>query len=350
MATYICWSMNTNILNQISAAWGWRDAAVVSVGNGLINTTWKINETGGEWLLQRVNTMVFPKPEIIAANLQLISQFLTAQETDYLFTAPIKDVSGNSLVKVNEDIYRVFRWIGGTHTVHSVDSPALAESAAECFGNFTHRLRNFPANHLRETLSGFHDLAWRYNQMETAIREGDVHRIHETNELIDVLRSKKSLVLQYEKLSLHSEVRKRVFHHDTKISNVLLNELNRAIAVIDLDTVMPGFFVSDIGDMFRTYVCPVTEEETNLDNICVRREYRDAIVRGYLNAMGNELTGMEKDHLYFGGEMLIYMQALRFLTDYLQRDIYYGSRYPGQNRDRAANQTRLLLLFQESLR
>lgn len=341
--------MNTNTLQQISAAWGWREAAVTSIGNGLINSSWKVNEAGGEWLLQRVNTNVFPEPEIIDTNLQQIARFLSAQEPDYLFTAPKKDVSGNSLLKVNEDVYRVFPWIGGTHTVDSVDSTSLAEAAAECFGNFTHRLRNFPANNLQETLSGFHDLAWRYFQFETAIREGDVHRMYETRDLIDVLKSKKSLVLQFERLILHPETMKRVFHHDTKISNVLLNDLNEAVAVIDLDTVMPGYFVSDIGDMFRTYVCPVTEEETNLDKVIVRREYSEATVRGYLKAMGDELTGIEKDHLYFGGEMLIFMQAVRFLTDYLQRDIYYGSRYPGQNRDRAANQTRLLLLFQESL-
>lgn len=174
--------------------------------------------------------------------------------------------------------------------------------------------------------------------------------MNETRELINLLKSQKKLVLQNEQLILHPEVKKRVIHHDTKISNVLLDEQNKAVAVIDLDTVMPGFFTSDVGDMFRTYVCPVTEEEANLDLIRVRKGHVEAIVKGYLHSMNDELSGIEKDHLYFGGEIIIYMQALRFLTDYLMRDVYYGSSYEGQNRVRADNQIRLLQLFQESLR
>lgn len=337
-------------LQELAAIYRWRNPELTPIVTGLINRTWKVKEVSGTWLLQRINTDVFTEPEKIDDNLRRLAEFLSVHEPEYLFTAPVPDQSGNTLVRIQEVSYRVFPWIDGTHTVSAVNEPGIAETAAACFGDFTYRLRSFPATTLHETLPGFHDLAWRYFQMETAVREGDVHRMNETRELINLLKSQKKLVLQNEQLILHPEVKKRVIHHDTKISNVLLDEQNKAVAVIDLDTVMPGFFTSDVGDMFRTYVCPVTEEEANLDLIRVRKGHVEAIVKGYLHSMNDELSGIEKDHLYFGGEIIIYMQALRFLTDYLMRDVYYGSSYEGQNRVRADNQIRLLQLFQESLR
>ena len=342
--------MENTTPHEISAAYGWTNPSFIPIIAGLINRTWKVKEAGGTWLLQQINTDVFTEPEKIDDNLRQLAQYLSIHEPDYLFTALVPDLSGNTLLRLQEQSYRVFPWIEGTHTVNAVNDPGIAETAAACFGDFTYRLRSFPAKNLQETLSGFHDLAWRYYQMETAVNEGDVHRIYETRELIDILKSLKKLVLQNERFILNPEVKLRVIHHDTKISNVLLDEQNRAVAVIDLDTVMPGYFTSDVGDMFRTYVCPVTEEEGNLDLIQVRKGHVEAIVKGYLQSMGNELSGIEKDHIFFGGEIIIYMQALRFLTDYLERDVYYGSSYEGQNRVRAENQIRLLQLFRESLR
>ena len=113
---------------------------------------------------------------------------------------------------------------------------------------------------------------------------------------------------------------------------------------------MSGYYISDVGDMFRTYICPVSEEEADLDKICVRKDYVEAIVEGYFSEMGTELSAFEQDHVYFGGKMLLYMQALRFLSDYLLGDRYYGARYPTQNKIWANNQIRLLQCFEESLR
>lgn len=347
---YICCTMRNIIPQEILAAYGWKNPEPTPILTGLINHTWKVKDESGTWLLQRINTAVFTEPKKIDENLRRLAEFLSVHEPDYLFTALVPDQSGETLVRFQGDFYRVFRWIEGTHTLTAVDEPTIAETAAACFGDFTFRLRNFPIKTLHETLPGFHDLAWRYFELEKAERVGHAHRMYETKDLINFLKSQKNLVLQNERFVLHPEVKKRVIHHDTKISNVLLDENDKAVAVIDLDTVMPGFVTSDVGDMFRTYVCPVTEEETNLDLIQVRKGHVEAIIKGYLHSMGEELSGIEKDHLHFGGEIIIYMQALRFLTDYLMRDVYYGSKYKGQNRVRAENQIRLLQLFQESLR
>jgi thiamine kinase-like enzyme len=142
----------------------------------------------------------------------------------------------------------------------------------------------------------------------------------------------------------NKEAHLRVTHHDTKISNVLFKD-NFAICVIDLDTTMPGYFISDIGDMCRTYLCPVNEACQDLSQIIVIPERWTAIQNGYLEAMGEFLTPFEKDHFAFSGQCIIYMQALRFLTDYLQLDQYYKVDQPGQNLDRTLNQNQLLAAF-----
>ena len=127
----------------------------------------------------------------------------------------------------------------------------------------------------------------------------------------------------------------------------MFDEEDNGLCVIDLDTVMPGYFISDLGDMMRTYLSPVSEEEKDLDKIEVRTEFFKAIIKGYLSEMSDELSELEKSSIIYAGKFMIYMQALRFLTDYLNNDIYYGSRYPDHNLVRAMNQAKLLEKYLE---
>src|SRR6185295_7768404 len=140
---------------------------------------------------------------------------------------------------------------------------------------------------------------------------------------IHFLFSHNDILSVYQQIVTDKEFRLRVTHHDTKINNVLFDKDEKGICVIDLDTVMPGYFISDVGDMMRTYLSPVSEEETDFEKIRVRDELYRAIVQGYYNEMKDELTGTEKKHFFYAGEFIIYMQAIRFLTDYLNDDIYY---------------------------
>ena len=123
---------------------------------------------------------------------------------------------------------------------------------------------------------------------------------------------------------------------------MLFDDNNKGLCVVDLDTVMPGYFISDFGDMMRTYLSPVSEEEKDISKIEIREEYFKAIAEGYLSEMEKELTAVEKNCLVYAGKFMVYMQALRFLTDYLNNDIYYGSKYEDQNFIRANNQVSLL--------
>ncbi|HET6767304.1 MAG TPA: aminoglycoside phosphotransferase family protein, partial [Chitinophagaceae bacterium] len=182
----------------------------------------------------------------------------------------------------------------------------------------------------------------RYSQFEDAIKQGNKERIREATETIQFLERQYEIVAISGQIRHDPDFKKRVTHHDCKISNVLFDNNNRGLCVIDLDTVMPGYFISDFGDMMRTYLSPVSEEEKNFDRIEIREEYFKAISNGYLSEMGNELTAIEKEHLVYAGKFMVFMQALRFITDHLNNDIYYGARYQGHNFVRANNQTVLL--------
>lgn len=139
-------------------------------------------------------------------------------------------------------------------------------------------------------------------------------------------------------------------HHDAKISNVLFsNKTGKVVCLVDFDTVMPGYFFSDLGDMIRSMVCPEDETSTKFSNICIRKEFYEAIVTGYLDVIGKELTESEKKYIHYSGLLMIYMQSLRFLADYLNGDVYYQITYPDQNFDRAKNQLILLQRLEDFL-
>ena len=157
----------------------------------------------------------------------------------------------------------------------------------------------------------------------------------------------RDFVDRYEAIKRDRTIPVRVCHHDTKISNVLFDGNDKGMCVIDLDTVMPGYIIGDVGDMFRTYLSPVNEEEKDLDKILVRKEYFKAIVQGYQSEM-TTLTAKERSLFIYAGQFMMYMQALRFLTDFLKGDVYYPVQYPMHNLVRAGNQLTLLKRFVEA--
>jgi thiamine kinase-like enzyme len=139
-------------------------------------------------------------------------------------------------------------------------------------------------------------------------------------------------------------------HHDCKIGNILFDRTtHEVICPIDLDTIMPGKYFSDLGDMIRTMACTEGEESRKWETIDIRKDFYESIVNGYLSAMGNVFTAEEKEHIHKSGLMMIFMQALRFITDFLEGDKYYKTSYPEQNLNRALNQLILLEKLEEFL-
>ncbi len=319
------------------------NAQVRNFGSGLINSTWKLREGDRKFILQKINEKVFSKPWLIERNVQLIGDYLKEHYPDYLFVYPVKSLRNEEMVFHEElGYFRMFPFVEGSSTFDVVETSGQAYEAARQFGRFTKLLSGFDASQLKLTIPGFHDLSARYDSYLNALHNGDHDRIRQSQDLIEAISAHKNIVDDFEAIKTDSGFRIRVMHHDTKISNVLFDEEERGLCVIDLDTVMPGYFISDVGDMMRTYLSPVSEEETDLEWIEVRDDFYMAIRAGYLEEMQDELTQAEKEHFSYAGRFMIYMQALRFLTDHLMNDVYYGAKYEGHNYNRAANQVRLL--------
>lgn len=320
-----------------------KDIKLQPIGSGLIHHTWKV-ETAGDaaFILQEVNTAVFSDPEAIAHNLKRIGQYLEERMPAYLFVAPLTTMEGEIFCSEGGMLYRMFPYVSGSRTYDVVNSPQQAYEASRQFGLFTRNLRGFDVGQLRETLPHFHDLVLRYEQFDRAVFSGNAARVKECSALIEFLRGQRGLVEVYAGLKANPGFAIRVTHHDTKISNVLFDSKDRGLCVIDLDTVMPGYFISDVGDMIRTYVSPASEEEVDPGKVAVRREFYQAVHEGYMGEMAEVLSVAERERFGYSGLFMVYMQALRFLTDYLNGDVYYGARYPAQNYNRAANQAALL--------
>lgn len=327
--------------------------AVQPFGSGLINHTWKISTHDGQprYILQQINTAVFKRPEDIALNIGNLGAYLQKHSPNYLFAGALPDSNGTYLyVDEKKQYFRLFPFIARSHSVDMVHSPEQAFEAARQFARFTRLLSGFDTGLLKITIPQFHDLSLRYRQFTDALANGNKIRIGNAAELISYLQQQRRLVDTYEQIKKDPGFRLRVIHHDTKISNVLFDPHKKGLCVIDLDTVMPGYYISDVGDMMRTYLSPVSEEEKDFLQIQVREAFFTAIAQGYLGELNNELTPVEKQHFFYAGQFMIYMQALRFLTDHLNDDVYYGARYEGHNLIRAQNQAILLQQYNEKER
>lgn len=341
--------MTTQTLQSILQAYGLEEKSVrvVSFGTGLINGTWKVTTPDRQFILQRINTDVFKAPQSIADNIRLLAEFLQKHHPDYDFVAPVPSLNGEEMIHNEDGFFRLFPFVVDSHSIDVVGSPEEAYEAARQFGRFTRLLSRFDSSRLKSTIPDFHNLNLRYQQFLQALLYGNHQRITESASLIDLILRCENIVTESNKIISNGTLRLRVTHHDTKISNVLFDSKNKGLCVIDLDTVMPGFFISDIGDMMRTYLSPVSEEECDFTKIQVRPEYYYAIVEGYLSEMEDELSATEKSYLFYAGEFMIYMQAVRFLTDHLNNDQYYGAAYEGHNYNRAMNQIVLLQRLKE---
>lgn len=323
--------------------------SVKPFGNGLINHTWKIISGGKEFLLQRINGQVFSHPADIMDNCRQLSVYFKEFYPDYLFVAPLNTLQGeNYILDAENNYYRLFPFVKNSCTFIEVTRPKRAFEAAKQFGKFTRLLSDFDASRLLITLPDFHNLSLRYRQFEEACKKAAGQRLQKSSACIKYLESQSQIVHVFEKIRGSSSFKQRVIHHDAKISNVLFDiGTDKGLCVIDLDTVMPGYYISDLGDMLRTYLSPAGEEETEFSKIEIREDYFREIAVGYLGEMQASLSNEELGSFVYAGKFGIFMQALRFLTDYLNNDAYYLTRYEDQNLVRANNQVVLLRRYIE---
>src|SRR5258708_35169636 len=263
---------------------------VESFGNGLINKTWRIKNSHDDYILQKINHTIFKHPDDIASNVRMLADYLTNTHPDVLFIKPIKTKSNEEIAHIDGGGYfRLCHYVKQSHTINAVEKTEQAYEAAKKFGQFTKLLSGFPIGNFKITLHDFHNLSLRYQQFTEALKKGNEKRRQQSKELIDFIIVNRKIVETYENILHNPSFKLRVTHHDTKISNVLFNKNDKGLCVIDLDTVMAGYFISDTGDMIRTYLSPVDEEEKDFSKIEIREEYFYAIWKGYMSEMCDEL-------------------------------------------------------------
>lgn len=338
--------MELTIAGEIIKAYGFNvnEVKFQQIGSGHINRTYLLSLVDGrKYILQHLNTRVFGDPEAIAHNIDAVATWLKGAYPNYLFPAPLRTLNG-MLMAIHEDEYwRLLPYMANTVALDTLNEPKQAYEAAKQFGKLSRLLNDFDASVLKATIPGFHDLNWRYEQFSEALNHTTPMLEEKAAHEIEMAQHHHFIVAYYHSFLRRSDFPDRVMHHDTKISNVLLREDNyEGVCVIDLDTLMPGKFISDLGDMMRTYLCAFSENEPDLGKIKIRLPYFKAMMEGYLSEMKDHLTETEKELLLFSGKYIIYMQALRFLSDYLKGSVYYPVAYPDHNLDRAKNQFKLL--------
>jgi len=317
------------------------------LSSGLINHTYKIKDKKGEeFLLQRINTQVFREPEKVQDNYIKIQRHL-AEKNSFRLPAIVPACGNKLLFKHDGVIWRCFEYITNTYSPSVSSSADEAWKVANCFGRFSAELSDFDPESLSVILPGFHDLGLRFEQFETAVKSAEEKKLKEARSLIDVAFQNRPLVDFYDKIVRDRQhFRLYILHHDCKIANILFKKDTHEIySPIDLDTTQPGLFFSDLGDMIRSIVPNFSENDVHFDDLVLREDFYAAVRDGYLEAMQPFLTETELEHIDMSGKIVVYMQALRFLTDYLNNNIYYHTDYPEQNKDRAMNQFKLFSLL-----
>jgi hypothetical protein len=330
--------------------------SVAPYGSGHINDSYcAVFEQGGRrerFLLQRINTHVFPDPAVLMENIERVTTHIAGKVPGggrrVLTLVRARDVRdgqggragqpGRALL-ADEDgqFWRMYRFIEGARSHDVVEDAVQAYEAARAFGEFQRMLADLPAPRLHETISDFHNTPKRLAALKRAVEEDALGRAEGAQREIGFALERESVT----RLLVEAGLPERVTHNDTKINNVLLDErTGEGICVIDLETTMPGLAPFDFGDMVRTMSCRAAEDERDLSLVRMEMEMFEALARGYLSA-ADFLLDLEKRMLVQAGRVITLEQGIRFLTDYLEGDTYFKVHRAGQNLDRARAQFRL---------
>jgi Ser/Thr protein kinase RdoA (MazF antagonist) len=299
-------------------------------------------------VLQRINHQIFKDVELLQRNIDLVTSHIRQKLTEAGETDIDRKVltflpagGGKSYHFDGENYWRVSLLIPQSRTIEAI-TPASSYEAGKAFGRFQTLLSDLPDGALGETIPDFHNMPFRLRQFADARAADPLRRLAEVQDLAPEIDARAAAMCLQEDLYRKGQLKKRINHCDTKVNNILFDENDKVLCVIDLDTVMPGFVLSDIGDFIRTACNTAAEDEPDLDRIHVDLPLFEAYARGYMETAIAFLTPLEISLLPYGGRLLTYMQTVRFLTDYLNGDTYYKIHFPQHNLQRARAQFRLL--------
>lgn len=328
-----------------------KPAEVTPFGNGHINDTLKVTTTSGtsKYILQRINHHIFTNVDMLQNNIQAVTSHIRKKlEADneqdigrkVLTFIPTKE--GALYYFDGENYWRVCLMIPNSKSLEEVTSE-LSFETGKAFGKFQSMIADIPEGKLGETIPNFHNMAFRLQQFDDALKEDKRKRLEEVKGLVNEIEKRAEAMCLQERLYREGKLKKRINHCDTKVNNILFDkDTNEVLCVIDLDTVMPGFVLSDIGDFIRTGANTGAEDDPNLDNVNVNMEIFKAYTKGYMETAKSFLTPLEISLLPYGGRLLTYMQTVRFLTDYINGDTYYKIHHPTHNLQRTKAQFKLL--------
>lgn len=330
-------------------------ASVGPLGAGHINDSFLVKTSEADkpdYLLQRINHHIFKDVELLQNNILHVTNHIRKKliekgETDVdrktLTIIPAKD--GKLFYFDGENYWRVYLFIRGGKSYDSI-TPELAYAAGKAFGEFQSYLADIPEK-IHETIPNFHNMEFRLEQFREAVANDVAGRVAASREIIEAIESRADEMCKVEHLGRAGKLPKRINHCDTKVNNALFDENGKVLCVVDLDTVMPGYVVSDFGDFIRTGANTGAEDDANLENVGVDLDIYNAYAKGYLETARSFLLPVEIELLPFGARLLTYMQAVRFFADYLNGDTYYKIHFPEHNLQRTKAQLKLLTDLEE---
>ena len=324
--------------------------SVKPLGNGLINDTYKVamnEEDAPAYVLQRINNAIFKDVELLQSNIEAVTAHLRKKleekqvaDIDRRVLHFIKDETGKTYWREADDTYwRMMRFIPNAFTYETVNEK-YSHAAGLAFGEFEAALVDLPQQ-LGETIPDFHNMELRARQLKEAVQNNPVKRLSVVESMVEELNRNMEEMCKAEQLHRDGKLPKRICHCDTKVNNMMFDADGNILCVIDLDTVMPSYVFSDYGDFLRTGANFTAEDDPNLANVGFNMEIFKAFTKGYLTSAGAFLTPIEREHLPFAAKLFPFMQCVRFLTDYINGDVYYKIKYPEHNLDRAKNQLAL---------
>jgi len=324
------------IFNQFEIASDIKDFDKLNSGH--INDTYCITTvSNSKFILQKMNNSVFKNIKAVFTNKVIVSKHLLKTKSNYKTIELINTRNGlYYFIDQNKDYWNLMTYILNSKTFEVAESTKLVFEAGKLYGDFLARTDTLPVEQVIETFTNFHSIDLRFHQFENALSIASNTTKNNAKTSIAFVYKYKEDAYQLSKLKPEFPI--RITHNDTKLSNILFNHNNEGIAVIDLDTVMPGIVHFDFGDSIRSICSNAKEDEIDLDKVTINLEYYEAFCKGYALATKPILTIKEIKYFPLAIKTIIYIIGLRFLTDYLNNNIYYKTTYETHNLDRAKNQ------------
>lgn len=321
--------------------------------DGHINSThlavFKDGEETKKYLVQNINTTVFKNQQALMDNVINVTSFLRkkiaedggdpARETLHF----LKCKDGKYYHQDGKNCWRIYHFIDDSFTLNMIDSREVFEDTGRSFGRFQCLLSDYPIENLYETIPDFHNTPKRLQNLMDSVEKDAVGRAASVQKEINFALARKDDTGKALALLEKGEIPLRVTHNDTKLNNILFDSAtNKGICVIDLDTIMPGLSLYDFGDAIRFGAKTAAEDEPDLSKVSVSLDLYESYVKGYLESCAEALTKAEVENLAFSAKLMTFECGVRFLTDYLDGDVYFKTEYPEHNLVRARNQFKMV--------